>query len=93
MSYQKTAKDLAWDRERAKYVRSLFDTKQKLHEAEEKIAQLQSILEQQTAEIEKLAALLALSPEDRSLLMQDAKRTAELAEKLTAFTSLTSMII
>ena len=82
--YQKTAKDLAWDRERSrlqseigKINRRLFLTMDELKEANAQIEAQKKRIEELTADLEKARSLLDLPREDLNLLLTEALKRKE----------------
>jgi hypothetical protein len=87
--YQKTAKDLAFDRERAKFRRQIRDLKEDLRKARIQIEADDAVIEHQNEIIKeleeqnrKLRELTGLSPEAIETILNDAKRTAEASENI-----------
>lgn len=98
-TYQKTAKDLAFDRERAKLRRQIRDLQEDLRrargqiEADDAVIENQEeIIEKQQAEIQKLKELTGLSEEALQMILSDAKRTAEAAEHIKTLISLSDRL-
>lgn len=87
--YKKTAKDLAFDRERAKLLRQIRDLQQEVREVNDEAAKLALAINSQNEAIEqlqeenrKLRELTGLSPEAVETILNDAKRTAEASENI-----------
>ena len=76
--YQKTAKDLAFDRERAKFRRQIRDLQEDLRK--ERIQN--EIIKELEEQNRKLRELTGLSPEAIETILNDAKRTAEASENI-----------
>lgn len=94
-TYQKTAKDLAFDRERAKLRRQIRDLQEDLRRARSQIEaddavieNQEEIIERQQEENRKLKELTGLSEESLQLILSDAKRTAEAAQHIKTLLSL-----
>lgn len=94
-AYQKTAKDLAFDRERARLQRQIRDLREDLRkaniqiEADNAVMQHQDeIIDEAAAEIQKLKELIGLPKEGLDLILTQAKKTAEAAENITHIKSL-----
>lgn len=97
--YQKTAKDLAFDRERAKLRRQIRDLQQEVREANDEAAKLALAINSQNEAIEqlheenrKLRELTGLSPEAIEIILNDAKRTAEASEHIKNLLSLSERL-
>ena len=97
--YQKTAKDLAFDRERAKLRRQIRDLQQEVREANDEAAKLALAINSQNEAIEqlqeenrKLRELTGLSPEAVETILNDAKRTAEASEHIKNILSLSKRL-
>ena len=83
-SYQKTAKDLAWDRERnklkseiAKVSRRLYFTMDELEEANAMIEAQKKRIAELEANIEKARVLMDLPREDLDLLLAETRKKKE----------------
>ena len=97
--YQKTAKDLAFDKERAKLRRQIRDLEETLRIANDCIETDKVIVEDQRetikslkAENERLRELTGLSEESLQLILNDAKRTAEAAKHIKTLLSLSDRL-
>ena len=97
--YQKTAKDLAFDKERAKLRRQIRDLEETLRIANDCIETDKVIVEDQRetikslkAENERLRDLTGLSEESLQLILSDAKRTAEAAQHIKTLLSLSDRL-
>ena len=97
--YQKTAKDLAFDKERAKLRRQICNLQEALRAAEGKAATKDLVIEDQRetikslkAENERLRELTGLSEESLQLILNDAKRTAEAAKHIKTLLSLSDRL-
>lgn len=98
-AYQKTAKDLAFDKERAKLRRQIRDLQEDLRRARNQIEaddavieNQEEIIERQQEENRKLKELTGLSEESLQLILSDAKRTAEAAERFKTLLSLSDRL-
>lgn len=90
-AYQKTAKDLAFDRERAKLQRQIRDLKEDLSRARSQIKAGAAVIESQEKIIKlkkeenrTLKEMVGLSEEGLQMVLSDAKRNAETAERIKA---------
>lgn len=97
--YKKTAKDLAFDRERAKLQRQNKDLREELRKAQIQIEaddavmrHQEELLEEAGAEIKKLKALIGIPEEDLTLILNDAKKTAEAADNIKKLLSIGSVL-
>lgn len=82
--YQKTAKDLAWDRERSRLQSEITKVRQQMFLMVEELAKANAIIEAQKkmiaeleANIEKARSLLDLPREDLNLLLTEALKRKE----------------
>ena len=98
-AYKKTAKDLAFDRERAKLRRQIRDLQQEVREVNDEAAKLALAINSQNEAIEqlheenrKLRELTGLSPEAIEIILNDAKRTAEASEHIKSLLSLSKRL-
>ena len=97
MSYKKTAKDLAFDREKAQLQKKIRQLNEFIG-GQEKISRgLTEAVEARDAEIrvkdehiERLLNYANLSEKDAKLLLEDAKRRKELAESMRIFSNVGS---
>lgn len=76
--YQKTAKDIAWDKERNRLKSKIFQLTQKTHELSKEIDQLNiciekqnAVIEQQKRKIQQLEELLPLTSEELHLMVDE----------------------
>ncbi len=97
--YQKTAKDLAFDRERAKLRRQIRDLQEDLWKERIQIEADDAIIEHQNEIIKeleeqnrKLRELTGLSPEAIETILNDAKRTAEASENIKNLLALSGVL-
>ena len=97
--YQKTAKDLAFDKERAKLRRQIRDLEETVRIANGCIETDKVVIEYQRetikslkAENERLRELTGLSEESLQLILNDAKRTAEAAQHIKTLLSLSDRL-
>ena len=97
--YQKTAKDLAFDKERAKLRRQIRDLEETIKTANSCIETDKVVIEDQRetikslkAENERLRELTGLSEESLQLILNDAKRTAEAAQHIKTLLSLSDRL-
>ena len=97
--YQKTAKDLAFDKERAKLRRQIYNLQEALRAAEGKAATQDLVIEDQSETIKnlqeenkRLRELTGLSEESLQLILNDAKRTAEAAQHIKTLLSLSDRL-
>lgn len=97
--YQKTAKDLAFDKERAKLRRQIYNLLEALRAAEGKAATKDLVIENQSETIKnlqeenkRLRDLTGLSEESLQLILNDAKRTAEAAQHIKTLLSLSDRL-
>ena len=87
-AYEKTAKDLAFDRERAKFRRQIRDLQEDLRK--ERIQN--EIIKELEEQNRKLRELTGLSPEAVETILNDAKRTAEASEHIKNLLSLSERL-
>ena len=87
--YTKTAKDIAWDRERSKYQKQIRDLRASLSEANSQIDTLNKAFEaqalllcQQEEDMKKLQNLLSMTDSEVDTVLTDAKRRQESQAKL-----------
>lgn len=90
-NYPKTAKDLAWDKERRKLKSEIFRLKQELNEKDSLIDAQLSIIKQHQEEISRLDSIieqlketLDLSPEDVKILVENKKKQNEAVDMFNA---------
>ena len=93
--YQKTAKDIAFDRERAKLRKQIYDLQQRILEEEHEAERLKCMIEQLNKSVgrlmdenKELRELLMLPEEDLQLLIDKEKRDAEKTEAIRALLGL-----
>lgn len=96
-NYKKTAKDIAFDRERAKLRKQIYDLQQRILEEEHEAARLLNMIDQLNKSVsrlmdenQELRELLNLPEEDLQILVEKEKRHAEAAENIKTMIRLSS---
>lgn len=94
-SYKKSAKDLAFDKERAKYNKQIRDLESQLREKDKQIYSLQGDLEQYSNKVEQLEDWISrlleyteMSEEDMKNIINKEKATAKLLDNFNSMTSI-----
>lgn len=92
---KKSAKDLAFERERTKLQRQKREAEEKSREKDktikaltDKISELENIIAQRDEWIERLLEYTELTPEDLQVVIKKDKAIAEAADSLKIFTNL-----
>jgi predicted RNase H-like nuclease (RuvC/YqgF family) len=94
-SYKKSAKDLAFDKERAKYSKQIRELESQIKEKDNEICFLKYNLDQHTAKIEqqedwinRLLEYTEMSKEDMINLINKEKNTAKLLDNFDSISSI-----
>jgi chromosome segregation ATPase len=93
--YKKSAKDLAFDKERAKYVKQIRELESKLKDKDNQIELLNHNYEQCLAKVEqqedwinRLLEYTEMTEEDMKNIIDKEKTSAEVLSKLSSMTSI-----
>lgn len=96
-SYVKTAKDLAWDKERSKLKSDIFHQRTHITELRAEVENLNLALKEKQEEIdnlnstiEQLNKILQLSPDDLKLLLDQERNRVRSTEVLSGLSKLAS---
>ena len=83
-SYKKTAKDLAWDRERAKLTSTIYNQKQAIAERDNEIDHLKADIQHLKSQIDESMVIIhtlrkvsTMTAEDIELLLSSERRNSE----------------
>lgn len=89
MSYKKTAKDIAFDKERAKLKRQISERNQTIAEKNHQITRLESIIEEKNEElarkdewIERLCDCVHMTKDEVRAMMENEREKAENSKKI-----------